>query len=462
MGSLLKKRLISLDVPKSHFKVAYVALFMSGMLESYTMAWKSRLIPFYLCKPFCLKCFYAYCKLRHDQLLIPEIPEASVWLQVDSEVRELQSVHQRYWWRHSGYPLAILLCNASYSVGSQYQYLKFFASVVASSLGVTPGAAGDQLSWPSFMTDDGIPIELSWDWGTGDKSPTIRYSIEPVGLNAGTSLDRYNQYAASKFHCSLLGALPGVSLEWFDHFKENFDCDDCSNRQVQEGHCSQVFYAFDLTEPNVTSKAYFFPAPKARANRQTKLAAISQAITAAPHCTAENLRAFSTFEEYASEPNNATLELEILAIDLIEPLKSRFKVYFRSRDTNFSSVIRVMTLGGRVNPEGLEKGLDNLRHLWNAVLEVDNDLDKPLQQTDHQTAGILYNVEFKLGSHLPATKIYIPVRHYASSDERVINGLNAYLQYHKKNRSMPDYVRALDSLLYVTPQPIASKLQAEF
>lgn len=415
------------------------------------MAWKLRSISFHLCKLFCLKYFYADCKPRDNQLLIPEIPEASVWLQIDSEVRELQSVHQRYWWKHSGYALAVLLHNASYSVGSQYQYLYFFASVVVSNLGVNHGVSGGPLSWSSFMTDDGIPIELSWDWGTGNESPTIRYSIEPVGLKAGTSLDHYNQYAPSEFRYSLLGAMPGISLEWFDHFKENFDCSDCSSRQIQEGHCSQVFYAFNLTEPNITSKAYFFPAPKARANHQTKLSAISQAITAAPHCTTENLRAFFTFHEYASEPNNAAFELDMLAIDLIEPLKSRFKIYFRSRETSFSSVIHVMTLGGRARSEGLMKGLNNLRHLWNAVLELDSDLDMPLQQTDHQTAGILYNVEFKLGSHLPATKIYIPVRHYASSDERVIHGLNDYLQYHQKDRSMPDYVRALDSLLYVTP-----------
>ena len=435
---------------------------MAGILESYTVAWKPRLIPFYLCKLFCLNHFHAYCNPHSGRLLIPEIPEASIWLQVDSEVQESQSIHQRYWWKHSGYALAILLRNANYSASSQYHYLKFFASVVSSSLGVTHGIAGGQLSWPSFMTDDGIPIELSWDWGIGDKSPTIRYSIEPVGLDAGTSLDRYNQNAPSKFHFSLLGSLPGIDLEWFNHFKENFDCSDGYNRQVQEGHCSQIFYAFDLTEPNVTSKAYFFPAPKARMNRQTKLTAISQAITAAPHCTAENLRAFSTFHEYASELNNEALELNMLAIDLIEPLKSRFKVYFRSRETNFSSVIRVMTLGGRVNPEGLEKGLDNLRHLWNAVLELDSDLDKPLPQNSHQTAGILYNVEFKLGGHFPVTKIYIPVRHYASSDERVIHGLNSYLQCYQKNRRMPDYVRALDSLLYVTPLPVAPKLQTEF
>ena len=411
------------------------------------MALESRSITSYLSTLFCLNHFCGRLQPHDHQLYIPKSAEASVWRRVDSEVRHSQGVHQRYWWKHSGYALAVLLYEAGYSAEAQYQNLKFYANVVASSLGIIHGTTGSQLPWPSFMTDDGIPIELSWDWGMGNKSPIIRYSIEPVGLHAGTPLDRHNQYAASEFHHRLLKALPGSRLEWFDYFKERFNGIDCYDRQVHDGHSSQIFYAFDLHETNITSKAYFFPAPKARANAQTNLTAISQALVAAPHCTTENLQAFSAFHEYASEPSNAALEADMLAIDLIEPLESRLKIYFRSRETSFCSVASVMSLGGRVSSLELKKGLENLKCLWNAVLEVDSDADQPLARIDHRTAGILYNVEFKLGSLLPTTKVYIPVRHYASSDERVIRGLSTYLEDHQKNQYVPNYVRAIESLL---------------
>jgi hypothetical protein len=43
-------------------------------------------------------------------------------------------------------------------------------------------------------------------------------------------------------------------------------------------------------------------------------------------------------------------------------------------------------------------------------------------------AGILYNMEFRLGSEIPKVKVYIPVGHYARSDWHVLMALNGYMQ----------------------------------
>lgn len=385
---------------------------------------------------------------RNEDLRVALAPGVATWHRVDSELHQYRHHHQQWWWKRSGYALAVFLNNAGYSAEMQYQSLQFFASVVAPSLGVSQSLSKGQLFWRSFMTDDGIPIEISWDWGTDSGPPTIRYSIEPIGVNAGTPSDRDNQYAASEFHGRLLSSLPGVHPEWFEHFRSWFKYRACNDSLLEEGHSSQVFYAFDLVEKAVTSKAYFFPAFTAREKGQSRLAEILQAIQAAPHCTTEGLHALLLFNEYAAEKCNSGLEFEMLAIDLIDPLKSRFKIYFRSRDTSFSSVTHVMTLGGRVRTKEIEKGLHDLRFLWNSIFKVDDRSQDILpQSTDHRTAGILYNIEFKLGSVFPTVKVYLPVRHYAGSDEEIIQGLGAYLQHHQRDRYMSRYINVMQSLL---------------
>ncbi|KAI1138395.1 tryptophan dimethylallyltransferase-domain-containing protein [Hypoxylon sp. FL0543] len=378
--------------------------------------------------------------------------ELSVWQQVNSELKTCENIHHRFWWsRHSGRALAVLLHNARYSPDTQYRDLKFFAEVVAPHLGVShePGVERGTSPWQSFMTDDGTPVELSWDWGTKDSPPTIRYSIEPIGLHAGTSLDPHNLAVGSEFQNQLLRYLPEMKLELFRHFISFFNghVDHDVEPKGDEGdHQSSIFYAFDLAPTEITAKVYFFPKMRARAYNQSNLQVILQAIDSIPGVTSENLEACSVFRDFASDVANKNLEYEMLAIDLIDPKKSRLKVYFRSRDTTFNSVINIMTLGGRLRNSRLYLGLVDLHWLWKALFKAYGSLDQPLGDSTHRTAGILYNVEFRLGDSAPVAKIYLPVRHYSSSDAAVIQGLNDYFQYRQRGRYMPDYVKAMSTL----------------
>ncbi|KAF7507822.1 hypothetical protein GJ744_010123 [Endocarpon pusillum] len=381
---------------------------------------------------------------------IPLSTVTTVWHQVDSEVRHSLSYHERYWWRTSGYAFAVLLSHAGYSSRAQYQSLEFFALVVVPRLGAAQKPPLQEKSWKSFMTDDGNPIELSWDWHTGTKPPTIRFSIEPVGLHAGTPIDPGNRYAASEFRQALLQSRVGANFEWYDHFNEQFDCHGAVHTSAQEGHSSQSFFAFDLADSGISSKAYLFPGFQARTKGQTSITVISQAIATAPYCTPDKLKALSMFQEFVTDFSRPMPEVDMLAIDLVDPMASRLKIYFRIRETSFSSVQHTMTLGNRIRTPELVQGLRNLKWLWAAVLERNGfPEDAPLPKIDHRTAGILYNVEFHLGSAVPKVKIYIPVRHYASSDKKIMHGLGKYL-YHNNTQSrryIPDYVHALDSLL---------------
>jgi DMATS type aromatic prenyltransferase len=363
----------------------------------------------------------------------PSTLQPPIYQQVTDEVLGYLDSHGQYWWQTSGHLLAALLHDANYPPTSQHHILTFFGRTIAPYMGQAYNPLSPQ--WRSFMTDDHHPIELSWDWHTGRKPPTVRFSIEPVGLQAGTSLDPDNSHADTVFRKALLKALPETNMEWFHHFDHEL-APVHRGDGLMEGHPSKLFYAFDLTAKSITAKAYFFPGFKARETCQSNLQVMAVAIVRAPYCTpsSNQLRSLHVFEDFVRDTSTPQLEMDMLAIDMEDPSTSRLKIYFRNRASSFASVRQMMTLGGRIANPAMERGLHNLRRLWNAMLGQDGIPDgQPLVpaaegSTNHRTAGLLYNVELPAGTTEPKVKIYIPVRHYASSDECVMSAIHAYME----------------------------------
>ncbi|KAI0114131.1 tryptophan dimethylallyltransferase-domain-containing protein [Nemania sp. FL0031] len=402
--------------------------------------------------------------------------ELSAWKQADSSLSR-DDEHHCLWYQHVGKALGVLLYSADYSPEAQRRSLSFFNQLVAPNLGVFHSTnSGYANSWQSFMTDDGNPVELSWDWGTSDSRPTIRYSIEPIGLQAGTSSDPRNSLAGPIFQDLLKKSLPDIRLEWFDYFKDFFneggkaDISQTDSSMIykwydfirnffsgrKEGqleylnglpdHSSSIFYAFDLTETEITAKVYFFPKYRAISSGKSNLEVLVESMKGAPHCTKDNLEALSVFSNFSNDPANKGLEYEMLAIDLIDPFKSRFKIYFRSRETSFESLSNIITLGGRIKSPNMQQGLKDLHCLWNGIFGVNARSTDPLKEVNHRTAGMLYNVEFRMGERLPVAKVYLPVRHYSSTDNAVIRGLDEYFKSHQRGSYMAAYSRTMNTL----------------
>ncbi|KAG8528312.1 uncharacterized protein KY384_007229 [Bacidia gigantensis] len=240
-------------------------------------------------------------KNSHDPLgKIVHLMDIMTWQQLDTRFRyALKSSHQKWWWKHVGQALAIFLEKSDYGKSHQANHLSFFAKVIALNLGTSLDVQAGTCQWSSFMTDDGTPIELSWDWGTPDEAPCIRYSMEAVGVDAGTVHDPYNSHIHGDFYKQLVSSSSEKHLPWYEHFAQYFGY-TTTTQEASEGHRSRTFYAFDLAEQDSTWKAYFFPGPKAESLKKSNLEVIREAISTAPSCPAERLTALHLFHDWAS------------------------------------------------------------------------------------------------------------------------------------------------------------------
>lgn len=275
------------------------------------------------------------------------------------------------------------------------------------------------------MTDDFTPVQLSWDFHTGAERSTIDYSIEPIGLDAGTAVNMQNARAAGEFKDGLLEACPEINTTLFDHFRSCFDQLWIGSGP---GHQSTMFWGFALEENTIMNKAYFFPCAMARATHQPTLAVIRGAVESAPGYNQGKMASFKFFADYVNQRPELRLEIEIFALDLVQEDESRLRVYFRDRRTNFEAVKETISLGGRLQEPNFEVGIRKLRRLWDALLGTQGVPENiALPYKNHRTAGILYHFEFGMDDQTPKVRVYIPVRHYAENDQQVLDALTGFM-----------------------------------
>ncbi|KAF2815492.1 aromatic prenyltransferase [Mytilinidion resinicola] len=323
-----------------------------------------------------------------------------------------------------------MMCMGGYTNQSQEFHSTFFARHIASSLGPHPGATGASDSWESFMTDDHTPIELSWNWAPSRSGPSVRYSVDPIEISSGSILDPFNTQASIELLQKTMPYAAAFNLQWYEHFTKaltvsgkGLRSQDVNSSKIPR---SQQFLAFELLDDEIMTKVYFLPQWKAKRTRATTLEVVENAVHALGTSDPSMSAAMDVITDYiCSFPLEERPEVEIVAIDCIDPSKSRIKIYLRSRRTTFDSVIDMMTLGGRL-PAMTGKGQASLEELWCSVLSLDNaDMDLP--ETTHRTAGILYYLELRADSPLPKSKVYIPAKHYGKDDLSVARGLSKFL-----------------------------------
>ena len=362
----------------------------------------------------------------------------------------------QFWWDKVASSLAVLLSQAGYPPQSQYRHLLFFSSIIVPELGKPPLSSARSVRgsppWKSFMTDDGTPIEFSWDWGCIDnvQRPTIRFSIEPIAPEAGSQTDPLNSNAGLSLMHRLQQALPEINLDCFDHFSNYFSTFKQAEIEPvsatnREQHQSQFFAAFDLYGDSIMVKVYFLPALKSIQTGLSKLDLVSRSLVDLDAQAGLDLGAFRLLRDYIDNSPHQEIEVEILAIDCVLPTKARLKIYVRSPHTSFRSVEDIMTLGDQNRRLQMAKSLEELHKLWDRVTGDGRtkSASEDLEHVSHRTAGILYNFEIQHGKQELVPKVYIPVRHYGKNDLAVMQGLRSWLQMKKMDWAGEAYTNAL-------------------
>lgn len=335
---------------------------------------------------------------------------------------------------------------AGYDLQSQYANLIFHLYNVVPRLGPANHATSTP-NWRSFMTDDFSPLEYSWNWDKPGSHPKIRYSVELIGRNAGSFLDPFNQESTVELCYQLRDSLPNMNLDLFEVMREAF-CQEGAppipeqpNRDHQSSPTS-LFLAFELGG-SVATKAYFVPV-KAEQYGISRVEILGEAVQALrargyPCIGYERLLNFMNLRQASN------LQIIGVAIDCISITGSRFKVYLRSPETSFKSVCDMMTLGGSLSVLNATSRAE-LKHLWQLTLSLPSDfLDSDeLVPKSHETAGVLYNFDISLEGYSLQPKLYIPVKHYATSDAAAAQGLGTYLHDRNRYTYFPNYLNALE------------------
>jgi DMATS type aromatic prenyltransferase len=243
-------------------------------------------------------------------------------------------------------------------------------------------------------------------------------------------------------------------MEWWDYFEKEFFLpsetrDLVKARLPPNEHSTNICLAFDFIGSEITTKAYFFPILKSLATGKTGSELVFDAIR---RLDRENFRlkeALAPIEDFINAfPPGTAPKLEFIAIDLIAPLESRIKIYYRSPITALNKVINMYTLGGRLSSPSVESGVEILRGLWPLVLNLPENYppDQELPFVPHRTTGTCFNFEIRPNDPLPQPKVYIPVRHYAKSDLAVAQNVAIFFEQQGWNDLARNYVKDFNSV----------------
>jgi DMATS type aromatic prenyltransferase len=348
---------------------------------------------------------------------------------------------------------------ANYSTTEATTQLDFLQTCVVPFLGKRPRRWGWGTKLQSFMTDDGMPIELSWSW-TGPRGPVVRYSFEVMNRPKRSRMSPWNcLHQAEEITKDSNERFLNLASHWcngFDRYWYNLiqailvqdpqlPANDGSTTNNREGLDSTRRKS---TDPSLTSQI-FWAVDLVGGARQLKVYHVLDSRAQSLNCSKADLamlalrklsldeKMWRAIEYSMNVVESKKLEVEMLSYDCVDPSASRIKVYFRSRKTSFRDVMSILRATNiyhtaeTLNDEKLVgEDVDVLRQLWRSVITPAADFNEndELPQQEHRTAGILFYYEFKPGSETIRPKVYLPVRHYGRSDAAIARGIHAVLE----------------------------------
>jgi DMATS type aromatic prenyltransferase len=303
------------------------------------------------------------------------------------------------------------LAITGYSIDAQYRHLlKIYAAIIP-SLGPFPNAAGTNITWRSAIRPG--PMEASVNY-QGNGATLYRFTVEPTGPHAGTDADPVNDLAAAQLFQHLSHLQEGrLDLSAFGYLRPLLGVDGHEGRThldaIDALPCLfHTAIALDLKRDSDASynvKLYLTPFMRAAMLATDVVSLLFDGLQHYRATTGSTID-FGHIEEFMRERQaRLVLERTYVAVDCVDPRRSRMKIYTETAVTSLAEVYDFWTLGGRVAGPEIEKGFELVGKMWKALYP------KPLPN-GRQRDSMLVQMNWEISPDKPgrvSPKIYFTV-----------------------------------------------------
>ncbi|GBF63857.1 tryptophan dimethylallyltransferase [Trichophyton mentagrophytes] len=374
-----------------------------------------------------------------------EIPNCSgsIVYKTISDFIDFPSHEQKLWWHSTAPMFAEMLRVAGYDLHSQYKILGIFLNHVIPFLGVYPTRINNR--WLSILTRYGTPFELSLNCSQS----LVRYTYEPINSATGTVKDPFNTHSIWDALDRLMPLQKGIDLEFFKHLKQDLTVDDQDSAYLLENNLvggqirTQNKLALDLKGGNFVLKTYIYPALKALATGKSIKTLMFDSVYRLCRQNPSLEAPLRALEEYVdSKGPNSTSSPRLLSCDLIDPSKSRVKIYILELNVTLEAMEDLWTMGGRLNDASTLAGLEMLRELWDLIKLPPGMREYPepflqLGTIPDEQLPLMANYTLHHDQAMPEPQVYFTT--FGLNDGRIADGLVTFFERRGWNHMAQTY-----------------------
>ncbi|RYP93155.1 hypothetical protein DL770_000729 [Monosporascus sp. CRB-9-2] len=359
-----------------------------------------------------------------------------------TDVFEFANEEQRLWWHSTAPMFAEMLYTAGYDVYTQLRYLGVYKKHIIPFLGIYP--TNDRSRWLSILTRYGTPFELSLNCSHS----LMRYTYEPISSATGTPRDPFNTHAIWESLQRLMTIQPDIDTEWFSYLKNDLTLNSEESAYLLEKDMvgnqirTQNKLALDLKGGTFMLKVYIYPALKALATGKSVQELVFDSVRRLSQQYPTIRPSFSMLEDYVRSRNgpSSTASTRLISCDLVDPNKSRIKIYLLERMVSLDAMTDLWTLGGRRNDSSTIAGLEMIRELWD-LLKIPPGLRSypepylPLGTIPDERLPSMANYTLHHDDPIPEPQVYFTV--FTMNDMEVCDALQTFF----KRRGWRDMAR---------------------
>jgi tryptophan dimethylallyltransferase len=286
--------------------------------------------------------------------------------QVLSKILDFPNDDQQDWWYSTGPMLAKMLQDAGYDIHAQYAHLCLHHKCVVPYLGPYPTNGKDR--WMSILSRFGLPYELSLNCSKS----IVRLAFEPIGPLSGTEQDPFNAQAIWGCLKKLARLNSAIDLQWFTQFKKHLVLNEdeaklVRGRGLDKGQIkTQNKLGLDLKGGKFEVKMYMYPFLKSVATGVPIEQLMFNSVRKVDH-DQKLAVPLSILEEYINSRREKTMSARLISCDLIDPSRSRIKIYVAEQSVDWEHLVDIWTLGHRRQDSVTMSGLQLLRELWDLL-----------------------------------------------------------------------------------------------